>query len=165
MTILGSDKYRYQEVSNWVQLPTDWILGEVVDIAVDGGGCVYIFSLDDHPMMVFEEDGQLIRSLGEGLFTLPHVITIDKDGFSIVSMITTTGLAVLLQKESCSVQSVHEIKDQLLRVVIHLIGLPKLPSIQKQKTSTSPMVMVMSQSSNQQIASNLRRSTFENYKD
>ena len=96
--------------------------------------------------MVFEEDGQLIRSLGEGLFTLPHVITIDKDGFSIVSMITTTGLAVLLQKESCSVQSVHEIKDQLLRVVIHLIGLPKLPSIQKQKTSTSPMVMVMSQS-------------------
>ena len=65
MSILGSDKYRYQEVSNWVQLPTDWVLGEVVDIAADGGDCVYIFSRGgDHPMIVFEEDGQLIRSWG-----------------------------------------------------------------------------------------------------
>jgi len=80
MTILGSDNYRYEEVSNWVKLPNGWDLGEVVDIAVDGQDHVYIFSRGVYPMMVFEEDGQFIRSWGKGLFTRPHGITIDKDG-------------------------------------------------------------------------------------
>lgn len=66
MTILGSDKYRYQEVSNLLKLATDWDFGEVVDIAVDGADRVYIFSWGNHPMMVFKEDGQLIRSWWEG---------------------------------------------------------------------------------------------------
>ena len=80
MTIPASDNYRYEEVSNWAQLPNGWDLGEVVDIAVDGQDRVYIFSRGDHPMMVFEQDGQFIRSWGEDLFTRSHGITIDKDG-------------------------------------------------------------------------------------
>lgn len=80
MTILGSDNYRYEEVSDWPQLPYELDLGEVVDIAVDGQDHVYIFSRGDHPLMVFEQDGQFIRSWGEGQFTRPHGITIDKDG-------------------------------------------------------------------------------------
>jgi len=80
MTILGVDNFRYEEVSNWAQLPYEKGLGEVVDIAVDGQDHVYIFSRGDHPLMVFEQDGQFIRSWGEGLFTRPHGVTIDKDG-------------------------------------------------------------------------------------
>ena len=80
MTVLGSDTYRYEEASNWAQLPNGWDLGEVVDIAVDGQDRVHIFSRGDHPMMVFEQDGQFIRSWGEKLFSRAHGITIDKDG-------------------------------------------------------------------------------------
>jgi len=80
MTILGRDDYRYEEVPDWMQLPDGWDLGEVVDIGVDGQDHVYIFNRGDHPVMVFEQDGQFIRSWGEGQFTRPHGITIDKDG-------------------------------------------------------------------------------------
>jgi hypothetical protein len=80
MTILGSDEYRYEELSEWAQLPSGWDLGEVVDIAVDRQDRVYVFSRGDNPMMVFAQDGQFIQSWGKGQFTRPHGVTIDKDG-------------------------------------------------------------------------------------
>ena len=80
MTMLGSGSYRYEELSDWAQLPLNLDLGEVVDIAVDGQDRVYIFSRGENPMMVFEQDGQFIRSWGQELFTRPHAISIDKDG-------------------------------------------------------------------------------------
>ena len=79
MTILGSNTYRYEELSDWEQLPAGLDLGEVVDIAVDGRDNVYIFSRGDHPVLVFKRDGQFIRSWGKGLFKRPHGITIDKN--------------------------------------------------------------------------------------
>ena len=80
MTILGAGDYRYEELSQWAQLPDDLDLGEAVDIAVDPEDRVYIFSRGAHPMMIFQQDGSFIRSWGEGLFTRPHSITIDPDG-------------------------------------------------------------------------------------
>lgn len=80
MIILGNDKYRYEEISEWAQLPANQDLGEVVDIGVDRQDRVYIFNRGKNPMMVFEQDGQFIRSWGKEIFTRPHGITIDKDG-------------------------------------------------------------------------------------
>lgn len=80
MTIPANGNYRYEELPGWAQLPEGWDLGEVVDIAVDGHDNVYIFSRGDHPLMVFKQDGQFIRSWGEKLFTRAHGITIDMGG-------------------------------------------------------------------------------------
>ncbi len=80
MTLYGSDIFRYEEISNWAQLPNGWELGEVVDIAVDKQDRVYIFSRGNHPVILFERDGRFIQSWGEGLFNRPHGITIDKNG-------------------------------------------------------------------------------------
>jgi hypothetical protein len=80
MTILGSENYRYAEAGEWPQLPDGWELGEVVDIAVDAQDRAYIFSRGEHPLMIFAQDGQFIGSWGEGQFTRPHGISIDKNG-------------------------------------------------------------------------------------
>lgn len=80
MTMLGIDNFRYEENFEWAQLPDGWDLGEVVDVAVDIKNHVYTFSRGDHPVMVFNQDGQYLRSWGEALFQRPHGITIDKDG-------------------------------------------------------------------------------------
>lgn len=80
MTIPADVNFRYEEIPDWAQLPEGWDSGEVVDIAVDGDDHVYIFSRGDHPLMVFDEDGQFIRSWGDELFTRAHGITIDMDG-------------------------------------------------------------------------------------
>ncbi|MBT8355070.1 MAG: peptidyl-alpha-hydroxyglycine alpha-amidating lyase family protein [Desulfofustis sp.] len=80
MTIFGVDDYRYEELLDWPQLPDGMDLGEVVDVAVDKQDNVYIFCRGDHPIMIFRQDGTFLRDWGEGLFTRPHGITIDKDG-------------------------------------------------------------------------------------
>ena len=80
MTILGVDDYRYEELLDWPHLPDGMELGEVVDVAVDRQDNVYLFCRGGHPVMIFRQDGTFIRSWGEGLFTRPHGITVDKDG-------------------------------------------------------------------------------------
>ena len=80
MTILGVDDYRYEELLDWPQLPDGLDVGEVVDVAVDTQDNVYIFCRGDHPIIIFRQDGTFLRSWGEGMFTRPHGITIDKDG-------------------------------------------------------------------------------------
>ena len=80
MTILGVDNYRYEEVSDWAQVPEGLEIGEVVDVGVNGEDQVFIFNRGPHPMMVFEQDGTFLRNWGEDLFTRPHGITFNEDG-------------------------------------------------------------------------------------
>ena len=80
MTLLGSGEYQYEERTDWARLPGGWRFKEVVDVAVDSEDRVYVFNRGEHPVIVFDRDGQFLESWGEGLFVRPHGLTLGPDG-------------------------------------------------------------------------------------
>lgn len=78
-TILGSGDYRYEELPDWAKLPDGWGFKEVVDVVVDSQDRVYVFDRGQHPLTIFDRDGNFITSWGEGLFTRPHGVTLGPD--------------------------------------------------------------------------------------
>ena len=66
--ILGSGEHRYRVVENWAKLPDGWKLTDVASVAVDSKDRVYVFNRGAHPMIVFDRDGNFVKSWGEGLF-------------------------------------------------------------------------------------------------
>jgi DNA-binding beta-propeller fold protein YncE len=69
----------YQALDHWAKLPADWSWTEVAAVAIDRQLQVYIFNRGEHPVMVFDADGNFLRAWGEGLFVRPHGITIGPD--------------------------------------------------------------------------------------
>lgn len=78
-TILGSGDYRYQVVPGWGKLPDGWLYGEVAAVGVDSKDRVYAFSRGEHPMIVFDREGNFLRSWGEGVFRNPHGLHMGPD--------------------------------------------------------------------------------------
>ena len=70
--IVGSGEHRYEVIENWGKLPDGWHYGEVAAVGVDSKDNVYVFTRGEHPMIVFDRDGNFLRSWGEGLFKRPH---------------------------------------------------------------------------------------------
>src|ERR1700757_4330525 len=52
---------------------------EVGGVGVDTRDNVYVFNRGDHPMIVFDRNGNFLRSWGEGLFARAHGLHIDVD--------------------------------------------------------------------------------------
>ena len=77
--VLGSGEHRYRAVENWAKLPDGWEFRDVAAVAVDSKDRVYVFNRGEHPMIVFDRDGNFLRSWGEGLFGRAHGIDIDSD--------------------------------------------------------------------------------------
>jgi DNA-binding beta-propeller fold protein YncE len=70
----------FEVVDGWEQLPAGYEHPDVADVAVDSAGRVYLFCRSEHPVLVYERDGQFVRSWGEGVFTMrAHGITIAPD--------------------------------------------------------------------------------------
>jgi len=80
MTEIGSGDYVYEISADWAKLPQGWTFHEVVDVAVDSKDRVYVFNRGEHPLMIFDREGNFITSWGEGRFRRPHGITIAADG-------------------------------------------------------------------------------------
>jgi DNA-binding beta-propeller fold protein YncE len=80
MVLLGSGKFRY-EVSgdDWGNLPDGWSYKESTAVAVDSHDNVHIFNRGEHPMIVLDSQGNLVRSWGEGVFGNPHGVAIGPD--------------------------------------------------------------------------------------
>jgi len=66
--ILGSGEHRYSVVENWAKLPASWEFKDVAAVAVDSKDQVYVFNRGEHPMMVFDRDGNFLRAWGEGMY-------------------------------------------------------------------------------------------------
>lgn len=77
--ILGSGEHRYRVVENWARLPDGWEFKDVAAVAVDGKDQVYVFNRGEHPMMVFDRDGNFLRSWGEGVFRRAHGVHVGPD--------------------------------------------------------------------------------------
>ena len=65
--IVGSGQFRYEVIENWAQLPDGWRLHEIGGIGIDRDHNVYVFNRGEHPMIVFDRDGNFLRAWGEGL--------------------------------------------------------------------------------------------------
>ena len=79
MNIVGSGNHRYEPIPGWEQLPSGWSFYEAVGVACDSRDRVYVFNRGEHPMIVFDSDGQFLNAWGEGQFARPHGIWISED--------------------------------------------------------------------------------------
>src|ERR1700752_3348918 len=102
-TILGSGEHRYRVVQNWAKLPDGWQLTDVASVAVDSKDRIYVFNRGEHPMVVFDREGNFLRSWGEGLFPRAHgvfmapddTIWLTHDGRHTVRQCTLEGKVLL----------------------------------------------------------------------
>ncbi|KRA55729.1 peptidyl-alpha-hydroxyglycine alpha-amidating lyase family protein [Devosia sp. Root635] len=78
-TIFGSGAHQYRLDEGWGRLPDGWTLGDVAAVGVDGKDNVYVFHRGEHPMIVFDRDGNFRRSWGEDIFNRPHGISMGPD--------------------------------------------------------------------------------------
>lgn len=58
---------------------TDKLWAEATAVATDSKDRVYVFAREPHRVLVFERDGTLVKTWGEGTFRRPHGITIGPD--------------------------------------------------------------------------------------
>ena len=62
--IVGSGDYRYRVNADWAKLPDVWSFKEVGGVGCDKNDNVYVFNRGEHPMMVFDRDGNFLTVLG-----------------------------------------------------------------------------------------------------
>ena len=101
--ILGSGEHRYGVVENWAKLPEGWEFKDVAAVAVDSKDNVYVFNRGEHPMIVFDREGNCLRSWGEGAYPRAHGLHIDAndipyctdDAGHVVRKCTTDGKVLL----------------------------------------------------------------------
>ena len=76
-----SGRLEYSVVAGWEQLPKGYVHRDVAGVAVDGEDRVYMICRGDHPVMVYDRNGDFVRSWGEGEFTYrTHGIYVGPDG-------------------------------------------------------------------------------------
>ena len=81
MVELGSGNHVYETTGeDWGNISEDWTYKEATAVAVDGKDNVYVFNRGTHPMVVFNSEGDVIDTWGDGIFSNPHGVTIGPDG-------------------------------------------------------------------------------------
>jgi sugar lactone lactonase YvrE len=76
---LGSGEWSFEVQDNWARIPDEIVLGDCAAVGVDSRDNVYAFNRGDHPIAVFDQDGNLLRTWGEGVFTRPHGVHMAPD--------------------------------------------------------------------------------------
>jgi DNA-binding beta-propeller fold protein YncE len=77
--IVGSGGYTYKVVENWAKLPAGWEFQDVAVVACDAQDRVYVFNRGEHPMIVFDRDGNMLSAWGENLFHRAHGLHVAAD--------------------------------------------------------------------------------------
>ena len=78
-TIVGHGDYKYEIKENWAKLPDGWSFKEVAAVGVDRQDNVYCFTRGEHPVIVFDRDGNFLRSWGEGRYIRAHGVHMGPD--------------------------------------------------------------------------------------
>jgi len=65
--ILGQGEYRYRVVEGWGALPPGFTYRDGAAVCVDSKDNVYVFNRGAHPVIVFDRDGNFLRSWGEDI--------------------------------------------------------------------------------------------------
>ena len=78
--ILGSGEYRYEVHDHWAKLPPGREFNaDVAAVGVDRQDRVYAFNRGEHPMVVFDRDGNFLRCWGDGVFRRAHGVHMAPD--------------------------------------------------------------------------------------
>jgi DNA-binding beta-propeller fold protein YncE len=76
-TVVGSGKYTYEVIEDWAKIPEGWFIPAAA-VTVGTDDRVYCFSRSpEHPVVIFDRDGNFLSSWGAGLFAFPHAIRAD----------------------------------------------------------------------------------------
>ncbi len=75
MATVGSGDFIYEVVDNWAKTPDGWNIGQA-EPACDSQDRVYVFNRGDHPLMVFDRDGNFQGEWGREYLTDAHGIYI-----------------------------------------------------------------------------------------
>ena len=73
----GSGSHTYEVQEDWWQLPEGWNFGWIPAVAVDSQDRVYVYSRSEHPMVVFDREGNFLTSWGDDILVDAHGIFID----------------------------------------------------------------------------------------
>jgi DNA-binding beta-propeller fold protein YncE len=74
--IVGSGKHTYRVNEDWARPPENVEI-RACAVSVDSQDRVYCFNRNpQHPVVIFDRDGNFLSSWGAGLFTFPHAIRI-----------------------------------------------------------------------------------------
>ncbi len=76
---LGSGPFTYEVAVGWAKPPPGYSWRDAAGVAADSQGRVYAFGRSDPPMLVFDSEGNLLDSWGEGVFERAHGLTIAPD--------------------------------------------------------------------------------------
>jgi DNA-binding beta-propeller fold protein YncE len=78
--VLGTDGYRYEVNDGWAKLPPGMEFNaDVAAVGVDQHDNVYAFNRGKHPMCVFDREGNLLRTWGEGIYPRAHGVFMAPD--------------------------------------------------------------------------------------
>ncbi len=97
--LYGAGKYSY-ELADWkAQFPDGWTPIEVNSLAIDSRDRLYAFNTGEYPVTVFDRDGKLLSTWGQGYFEHNHgaivgpddTIYYADDGNHTVSKLTLDG--------------------------------------------------------------------------
>src|SRR6266849_4812842 len=78
--VLGTDGYRYEVDDGWAKLPPGYEFNaDVAAVGVDRHDNVYAFNRGEHPMCVFDREGNFLRSWGEGIYPRAHGVFMAPD--------------------------------------------------------------------------------------
>ena len=116
--ILGTGGYRYEVVDQWAKLPPGREFNaDVAAVGVDGQDRVYAFNRGQHPMVVFDRDGNFLRSWGEGVFRRAHGVDAVADLFirDITQGIGTSGVKAAIIKCATDTAGVTPVIENVLR--------------------------------------------------
>jgi hypothetical protein len=80
--IVGSGKYTYKVHEDWAHVPESVDMKPAA-VAVGPQDRVYCFNrVAEHPVVIFDREGNFQGSWGAGLFRFPHAIRFDAEGFA-----------------------------------------------------------------------------------
>ena len=114
--ILGNGEHRYRVEEGWGGCRTAGRSMKVAAVGVDRNDNVYVFNRGEHPMIVFDRDGNFLRSWGEGMFPRAHgvhmapddTIFCTDDGDHTVRRCTLDGKVLMTDRRAGHAESVHE---------------------------------------------------------
>ena len=67
--VYGSGGFLYKYVDGWDKLPEGWSFRDCPSVGVDSQDNVYVITRGEHPIIVFDREGNFLRSFGDGLFS------------------------------------------------------------------------------------------------
>mgnify|MGYP002075616946 FL=1 len=77
--LFGSGKYSYRVIETWATLPAGGEWGWIPAVACDSRDRVFVYSRSEHPLVIFDRDGNFLEEWGQDILQDAHGLFIDGD--------------------------------------------------------------------------------------